>query len=84
MTPDPAGLKAGDPIPGSKLYRGFCPRCWTPMRVNNKIGIATECERCNPPHVGVGRPPKIVSDEDYEALGAESEATDGTPSTPGD
>jgi hypothetical protein len=63
---DKAGLGYGDAIPGSKLFRTFCGCCATPMRgTDNQIdfarvyGYGGMCERCDPPHRGVGNDVQI-------------------------
>lgn len=43
------GTRAGDPILGSRLYRGFCPRCETAIRVTDQSKAADNavfCEDC--------------------------------------
>ena len=52
----PDGTKEGDPIPGSKWFRSFCPRCDAPMRVTaENLKVYIQCSDCDPPHTGVGR-----------------------------
>lgn len=47
----PDGTRYGEPIPGSRFFRSFCPRCQTPMRVTRwraRNGIDTFCSDCEP------------------------------------
>jgi predicted amidophosphoribosyltransferase len=44
--------RAGQPIPGSKYVRAFCPGCGEPMRVSAAVfrsGVYGECSTCSPP-----------------------------------
>lgn len=47
--PKPIGESYGDPIPGSRFYRGFCGHCGTPIRVDYPsihFKLVCYCERC--------------------------------------
>jgi len=59
------GLKAGDPIPGSRYFREFCVRCGAALRVtDNKIGTQCWCNDCDPKHIGVGNHRGQLDDHD--------------------
>lgn len=43
----PDNLKHGDPIPGSKYVRAFCPACKDPMRVlPDQLALNLPCDDC--------------------------------------
>ena len=46
----PDGLKRGDPIPGSRLFRNFCARCGEAIRVEEARRDRTDegCRDCYP------------------------------------
>lgn len=45
---DAHGLRAGDAIPGSRWFRGFCHHCREPIRVQCKqTAITGLCECCD-------------------------------------
>lgn len=45
MLRDEAGLRYGDRIPGSRLFRVFCMCCFEPMRTAD-VEAATVCQDC--------------------------------------
>lgn len=39
--------RPGEPIPGSRLVRGYCPTCNDPIRINpGQHPLLTECKDC--------------------------------------
>lgn len=42
----PDGTRLGDPIPGSRMFRGFCG-CGQPVRTWEPFGLTMGCERCH-------------------------------------
>lgn len=65
----------GDPIPGSSLFRSYCPRCQGAIRIskgdvdNNKHPF---CQECNPKHRGCSSP---SSPWDPDAMGSTGVST---------
>lgn len=52
-------MEYGDPIPNSRYFRAFCPRCDAPVRVEEYIikkNPTIFCEEFSLPHKGVGNP----------------------------
>jgi len=57
----------GQPIPGSRLVRSFCPGCGDAMRVcvsNFGTPAVALCQECDPRHQGCSSPPCPNDDED--------------------
>lgn len=60
-------IPSGKPIPNSRYFRGYCPRCRTPTRVKTPDDAEkVYCEDCEPRNVGVGNPHGSLNSADND------------------
>lgn len=54
-------------IDGSLFYRGYCPECGSPVRLDKgraELKMSIYCIDCSPPHKGCSSPPSPVDEID--------------------
>ena len=59
--------KPFSPIQGSRYYRGYCPECGEPVRLDDEMVDKKKmiyCVDCDPPHKGCSSPPCPNDDVD--------------------